>query len=119
LFNDCLLRETASEITQFLLEIYEQMLEVAHISSLPKLPSFPMSSAEYQTNKNKQTQMPESASELHRPRDRHWWAKLVTTVTDTGCYVIIAAVPYSRTLGFLDRNSYVLFQAAPHLFSRD
>jgi hypothetical protein len=53
---------------------------------------------------NKQTQWPESASELYRPSDRRLLAKLVPTFTDKGCRVVSATDPHGRILGFLDRT---------------
>jgi hypothetical protein len=50
------------------------------------------------------TPWPSSASELHRPSDRRLSAKLVSTFADRGCRVVSAMDPYSRILGFLDRD---------------
>jgi hypothetical protein len=56
-----------------------------------------------QINKNK-TPWPQSASELHRPSDRHLSTKLVPTFADRGCRVISVTDPYGRILGFIDRG---------------
>jgi hypothetical protein len=45
-------------------------------------------------------------------------AKLVPTFVDRGCYVVSAANPYGRNLGFLDRSRCGFFQVAPQLYSR-
>jgi hypothetical protein len=68
--------------------------------------------------KQKQTPWPESASELYRPNVLRLSTKLVPTVADRGCHMVIVSDPYSRNLGFLDRNCYCLFQVAPQLYSR-
>jgi hypothetical protein len=50
------------------------------------------------------TPWPEFASELYRPSDRRFSAKLVPTFADRGCHVISMKDPYGRILGFLDRS---------------
>jgi hypothetical protein len=50
----------------------------------------------------KKTPWPESASELHRPSDRHLSAKLAPTSVDRGCHVVSVTDLYGRILGFLD-----------------
>jgi hypothetical protein len=52
------------------------------------------------------TPWPESASELHRPGDRHLSAKLVLTFADRGRHMVSVTDPYDRILGFLDRSRY-------------
>jgi hypothetical protein len=64
---------------------------------------------------NIETPRSESARELHRPRDRCFSAKLVTTLA---CHVVSVADPCGRILGFLDRSRYFFFQVAPQLYSR-
>jgi hypothetical protein len=66
----------------------------------------------------KKTPWPESASELHRPRDFRLSAKLVSTFVDRGCHVVSVTDTYSRILGFLDRNRNFFFQVASQLQSR-
>jgi hypothetical protein len=66
----------------------------------------------------KQTPWPESASELHRPSDRRFSAKLVPTFADRGCRVVSPADPYGRILGFVDRSHYFFSQVAPQLYPR-
>jgi hypothetical protein len=56
----------------------------------------------------KKTPWPESASELHRPSSRCLSAKLVPTCADGGCHVVSVTDPYSRILGFLDREYYCI-----------
>jgi hypothetical protein len=53
--------------------------------------------------KLKEAPWPESVSELYRPSDRRFSAKLVSTFADRGCHVVSVTDPYSRILGFLDR----------------
>jgi hypothetical protein len=53
----------------------------------------------------KNTPWPESASELYRPSDRSFSAKLVPTFVDRGCHVDDVTDPYGRILGFLHRYS--------------
>jgi hypothetical protein len=48
----------------------------------------------------------ESASELYRQSDRRFSAKWLPTFADKGCHVVSVTDPYSRILGFLDRNRY-------------
>jgi hypothetical protein len=60
----------------------------------------------------------ESAKELYRPSDRRLSAKLVPTFADRGCYVVSVTDPYSRILGFLDRNRYFFLQVANQLYSQ-
>jgi hypothetical protein len=50
------------------------------------------------TKKNKQTPLPEFASELYRPSDRCLSVKLVPT------FELSVTDPYGRIIGFLDRN---------------
>jgi hypothetical protein len=50
----------------------------------------------------------ESASELHRPRDRRLSAKLVPTFANTGCHMVSVTDPYGRIVGFLDRLMHVI-----------
>jgi hypothetical protein len=57
------------------------------------------------TTKKKQTPWSESASELYRPSDSRFSAKLVPTFADRGCHVVSVADPYSRILGFLDQSA--------------
>jgi hypothetical protein len=59
----------------------------------------------------------ETANELHRPSDHRLSAKLVPTLADRGCHVVIVTDPYSRILAFLDRSRYFFFQVAPQLYS--
>jgi hypothetical protein len=61
---------------------------------------------------------PGSASELYRPRDRRFSAKLVPTFANRGCHVVSVPNPYGRNLGLLDRSRYFFFQVAPQLYSR-
>jgi hypothetical protein len=49
---------------------------------------------------------PESASELYRPRDRHFSVKLMPAFAVRGCHVVSVTDPYGRILGFLDRIRY-------------
>jgi hypothetical protein len=51
----------------------------------------------------KKPQWPESASELYRPSDRRFLAKLVPTFAVRGCHVVSVTDPYGSILGFLDR----------------
>jgi hypothetical protein len=60
----------------------------------------------------------ESTSELYRPNDRRFSAKLMRTFEDRGCHVVSATDLYCRILGFLDRSSYFFSQLAPQLYSR-
>jgi hypothetical protein len=62
------------------------------------------------TNKTKQTLLPESASKLYRPSDRHLSAKLVPTFVVRGCHVV--------SVTNLDRSRYSFFQVAPLLYSQ-
>jgi hypothetical protein len=48
--------------------------------------------------------LPESASELHKPSDSRFSAKLVPTLADRGCHVVSVTDLYGRILGFLDRE---------------
>jgi hypothetical protein len=65
------------------------------------------------------TPWPESVRELYRPSDHRMPTKLVPTFADRGASCVIAADPYDRNLCFLDRSSYLFFQIAPQLYSRD
>jgi hypothetical protein len=58
------------------------------------------------------TPWPETTSELYRPSDRLFLAKLVPILTDIWC-----RVAYGRNLGFLYRSRYFFFQVAPQLYS--
>jgi hypothetical protein len=58
---------------------------------------------EFIKQKQKQTPWPQSASELYRPSDRRFSAKLAPTFADRGCRVIRATDPHGRILGFLNR----------------
>jgi hypothetical protein len=49
----------------------------------------------------KKTLWPESASELYRPSNRGFSAKLVRTFADRGCHVVSVMGPYGSILGFL------------------
>jgi hypothetical protein len=51
----------------------------------------------------KKNPWPESASEVYRPSDRRFPAKLVPTFTDRRCHVVSVTDPCDRILGFLDR----------------
>jgi CBS-domain-containing membrane protein len=53
------------------------------------------------------TQRPESASELYRPSDSRFSAKLLPTFADTRCHVVSVMDPYGRILGFLDRKEFI------------
>jgi hypothetical protein len=66
----------------------------------------------------KETPWLESASELYRPNDQRFSAKLVPTFEDRGCHVVSVTDPYGRIFGFLDRSSYFFFQVVPQLYSR-
>jgi hypothetical protein len=57
--------------------------------------------------KNKKTPIPQSASELYRPIDRHL-SEVCANLC--GCCVVSATDPYGRIIGFLDRNRYFFFQ---------
>jgi hypothetical protein len=70
------------------------------------------------SNNNKLTPWPESASELHRASDRRLSAKLVPTFANRRCHEVSVTDAYGRILGFLDRNRYFFFQVAPQLYSR-
>jgi hypothetical protein len=48
----------------------------------------------------------ESASELHRPSDRHLSAKLVPTFADRGSHVVSVTDPYGSILSFMDRSCF-------------
>jgi hypothetical protein len=64
------------------------------------------------------TSWSESTSDLYRPNDCHFSAKLVPTFADRGCPVVSATDTYCCILDFLDRSRYFFFQAAPQLYSR-
>jgi hypothetical protein len=70
------------------------------------------------STKTKLNPWPESASELHRPRDRCLSAKFVSTYADRGCHVVSVTDFYGRILSFLDRSRYSFFLVAPSLYSR-
>jgi hypothetical protein len=55
---------------------------------------------------NKQTPWSESATELHRPRDRRLSTKWLPTFADRGYHVVSVTDPYTHFLGFLDRSRY-------------
>jgi hypothetical protein len=61
---------------------------------------------------------PEFASELYRPSDRRFSAKLVRAFVDGGCHIVSVTDPYGRILGFLDPSRYFFFQIALQLYSR-
>jgi hypothetical protein len=46
----------------------------------------------------------EFASELYRPSDHRFLAKLVPTFADRGCHVVSVTDPYGRIRVFLDRS---------------
>jgi hypothetical protein len=71
-----------------------------------------------QTTTKEQIPWPESSSELYRPSNCRFSAKLVPTFADTGCHVVSVTDPYGRNLGFLHRSRYFFFQEAPRLYSR-
>jgi hypothetical protein len=48
--------------------------------------------------------VPESGRKLYRPSNCRLYAKLVPTFTDRGSCVVSMTDPYSRILGFLDRD---------------
>jgi hypothetical protein len=50
---------------------------------------------------NKQTQRPESASDLYRLSDSCLPAKLVPTFADRGYHMVSVTDPYGRIVGFL------------------
>jgi hypothetical protein len=58
-----------------------------------------------------------SESELHRPSDRPFSAKLMPTLADGWCHVVSVTNPYGRNLEFLDRSRYCFFEVAPQLYS--
>jgi hypothetical protein len=66
----------------------------------------------------KKTQWPESASELYRPSDRRFSAKLMPTFAVRECHVVSSTDPCCRIIGFLYRSRYFFFQIAPQLYSR-
>jgi CBS-domain-containing membrane protein len=53
---------------------------------------------------DKKTPWSESTSELFRPSDRRFSAKLVPIFEDRGCHVVSVTDSYGRILGFLDRG---------------
>jgi hypothetical protein len=59
-----------------------------------------------------------SVSELYRPSARRLSVKLLPPFADRGYRVVSSTDPYSRILGFLDRNRCYFFQVAPQLHSR-
>jgi hypothetical protein len=59
---------------------------------------------------------PESASELYRPSDHRFSAKLVPALADSGCCVVSRTDPYGRILAFLE--PLLFFQVHPQLYSR-
>jgi hypothetical protein len=80
------------------------------------LPSFKaVNSTEFRpgnAKRSKETQWPESASDLYRPRDSLLSEKLAPTFADRGCHVVSVKDPFGRILGFLDRSHYFFFQVA-------
>jgi hypothetical protein len=64
------------------------------------------------------TPWPESASELYRPSDRCFLAKLVPTFADRGVPMVCVTDFYGRILGFLERSKFFFFQVALQLYSR-
>jgi hypothetical protein len=48
----------------------------------------------------------ESASELYRPSDSRFSAKLMPTFADRECHVVSVTDPYGRIRNFLDRSHY-------------
>jgi hypothetical protein len=66
----------------------------------------------------KQTQWPESESELYRPSDRRLSAKLLPNLRIEGCRVVSAADPL-HNLGLLDRSRYFLQSIPSVLFPSD
>jgi hypothetical protein len=69
-------------------------------------------------SKNKQTPWSQSASELHRPSDRHLSKKWMPTFADRGCHVVSVMDPYGRILGFLDRSRYFSIKQLLSLYLR-
>jgi hypothetical protein len=69
-------------------------------------------------NTKLKTPWPESVSELYRPRDRRFSAKLVPTFADRGCHTVSVTDPYGHIRGFLDWSRYFFFQIASQLCSR-
>jgi hypothetical protein len=63
----------------------------------------------------KKTPWLESVSELHRPSDLRFSAKLVPTFAGKGCHVVRVTDLYGRILVFLDRSCYFFFQISPEL----
>jgi hypothetical protein len=57
-----------------------------------------------------------SASELYRPSDRCFSAKLVPTSAGRGCRVVDL---YGRNLAFQGQSRYFFFQVVPQLYSWD
>jgi hypothetical protein len=47
-------------------------------------------------------------SELYRPSNHRFSAKLQLTFADRGCHVVRVTDPYGRILGFLDRTRIVI-----------
>jgi hypothetical protein len=55
--------------------------------------------------KQKQTPLSESASELYRLSDRRLSVKRLPTFADKGCHVVSVTNPFGRILGFLDTRA--------------
>jgi hypothetical protein len=53
---------------------------------------------------NSNSTVVQCASEQYRPSNRYLSAKLVSTFADRQCHVISVTNPYSRIIGFLDRQ---------------
>jgi hypothetical protein len=60
----------------------------------------------------KTTPWSESASELHRPSDRHLSAKWLLTVADRGCHMVSVTDPCGRIVDFLDRSCYTFLSSS-------
>jgi hypothetical protein len=65
-------------------------------------------------NINKLRSFSPGASYTDRPQ---LVGKLVPTFVDRVCHVVSVTDPYGRIIGFLGRNRYFFFQAAPQLHS--
>jgi hypothetical protein len=67
---------------------------------------------------NRQTNWPQSASELYRPSDHRLSAKLFPSFSDRESLVVSMTDLCGRILDFLDRSCYFFFQVAPEFYSQ-
>jgi hypothetical protein len=97
-------------------EAYRDEGDVRSLLFISKESTCTIKSLEKKMQLIQKTPLPESASELYRPSDRYFSAKLVPTFAGIGCHVVSVTDTYGRILGFLDRSRSFFFKVARQLY---